>query len=116
MAVAGELDVEGVEELIIVQAQDLTLERGTPLRGERIETTQVELGSVPYARPFAKGSGDNPVIVAAVRTILEEHGAGGDALATYMFFGVMHSGDTPEMSGRHCRDGNGWLLQWQPFN
>ena len=102
MAVAGELGVEGMEELVVVQGQYLPLECGAFLRGEDVETAKVEFGPVSHAGSVAKSSGDNPVIMAAVRANLEEHGTGTNALATYPPFRVT----TVEMARTGWSGGN----------
>ncbi len=42
MAVAGQLSVEGVEELVVTEGEDGSLVLGTEFRGEAIEPAEVE--------------------------------------------------------------------------
>ena len=42
MAVLGELGIERVEDLVVVESEDLALEIGTLLGGELVEPAQVE--------------------------------------------------------------------------
>ncbi len=82
VAELGQLEVEGEEELGIAEGRHLPFKVGPPLRGEGVEAPEVEGGLVMDPVPLTDRSGDNPVVVAPVRTVLEEHGFGRIALAT----------------------------------
>ncbi len=74
MAVLGELGVEGVEDLVVVEGDHPALELRPTLGGEVVEAAQVERSLLADLGAVADASNNHPVVVPAVGEGGEVHG------------------------------------------